>query len=293
MSAARKSRHGRFPGDLRLSPAIVIVFVIVVVLVIVATLAFSHQRRKQLQHAYARVARQRGGKVVEGGVFSRPMIVFSHREANVVLDVYSTGGKHPTYYTQLHFDWPDNFLRCEVYPEGFFNRLGKLLGMTDLEIGSPNFDATYIITGNSAARIQDLLTPGVQIAIESLRHFLGNGDIYVAFRGGELLVKKKSYLRDYGLLQQFITQGIELYEQASAAGCEGIDFVDEGRIDDGAVRLAGKAAEPPNCQVCGDAITDQMVICRSCRTPHHRECWKYYGACSTYGCGQKTFRAGK
>ena len=42
------------------------------------------------------------------------------------------------------------------------------------------------------------------------------------------------------------------------------------------------------CRVCGEAITpDSVVFCQQCRTPHHGDCWKYYGACSVYGCGCK------
>jgi hypothetical protein len=256
--------------------------------VVVAVVAYIQNVGRRLHHTYARVAEQRGGRVIDGGFFGRPMIVFSYRGANVVLDVFTSRRRNTLHYTQLHIDWPDDAVRCEVYPEGVFNRLGKLLGMNDLEIGSPNFDATYIITGNSASRIQELLTPGVQLAIEALRRFRYSRDIYVAFQGGELLIKKQSLFRDYAALQEFIRLGLELFDQASAAGSEGIDFI-EGEA--GVFSITAASAEPPTCQVCGEAITEAMVTCRSCRTPHHKECWKYYGACSTYGCGQKTFRA--
>ncbi|MEQ8789052.1 MAG: RING finger protein [Pirellulaceae bacterium] len=256
-----------------------------VVVAIVFILGYTHTRKKQAEHSYRRVAQQRGGSFVSGGYFGRPVVVFNHRDANVVLDVYASGGKHKTYYTQVHIDWPDESLRCEVYPEGFFNRLSRLLGMTDIEIGSPNFDDTYVITGNSPERITALLTPGVQIAVERLKDFLGNGDIYIAFQSGELLVKKRSYIREFNQLQQLIHLSLELYEQASAVIAEGITFVEAGDM-----QLADGPAEDPICQVCGEPIVDRMVVCRACRTPHHQDCWKYYGACSTYGCGQKTFR---
>ena len=47
------------------------------------------------------------------------------------------------------------------------------------------------------------------------------------------------------------------------------------------------------CQICGDDITSDVVFCRSCKTPHHEDCWQYYGACSTYGCGQTRFLVSK
>lgn len=42
--------------------------------------------------------------------------------------------------------------------------------------------------------------------------------------------------------------------------------------------------EGGECQICGAGMTDHVVFCAKCRTPHHEECWTYNGACSTYGC---------
>jgi hypothetical protein len=38
------------------------------------------------------------------------------------------------------------------------------------------------------------------------------------------------------------------------------------------------------CQVCGTSMKSGTVRCEACQTPHHRECWKYLGRCSTYAC---------
>ena len=38
------------------------------------------------------------------------------------------------------------------------------------------------------------------------------------------------------------------------------------------------------CQICGYPMNDEAVVCQTCETPHHKECWEYYGGCSTYGC---------
>ncbi len=40
------------------------------------------------------------------------------------------------------------------------------------------------------------------------------------------------------------------------------------------------------CRICGDALGDQeSLACRSCGTPHHKDCWEFAGSCSVYGCG--------
>ncbi|HVE38895.1 MAG TPA: RING finger protein [Planctomycetota bacterium] len=43
------------------------------------------------------------------------------------------------------------------------------------------------------------------------------------------------------------------------------------------------------CQICGAELEGALVRCSRCSTPHHADCWEYTGACSTYGCGEKTF----
>ena len=39
------------------------------------------------------------------------------------------------------------------------------------------------------------------------------------------------------------------------------------------------------CLVCRDSMSEDLVECGQCRTPHHRACWDYVGSCSVYGCG--------
>jgi hypothetical protein len=43
------------------------------------------------------------------------------------------------------------------------------------------------------------------------------------------------------------------------------------------------------CQICGSEMPSQVVFCARCRTPHHEECWRYTGQCSTYGCREIRF----
>ena len=47
------------------------------------------------------------------------------------------------------------------------------------------------------------------------------------------------------------------------------------------------------CQVCGSELGGNVVKCRRCGTPHHADCWKYTGRCSTFGCGSTKSRKAK
>ena len=215
----------------------------------------------------------------------------------MLVDVYYTGGSH---YTQVHITGQQPTTRCEVYPEGTWSRVGQLRGMEDVLIGSPAFDRRYVIQGESPAALRNLLSPGVRRQIERLRSFLGNGDIYVSFNRRELLVKKQSFIRDYHRLREFVELATALYDQSVLTAREGIEFIGSTGLHEpavptgaGGIEFTGDVPLPDVkeviCQICGETITSDMVFCRRCRTPHHQDCWKYYRACSTYGCRETKY----
>lgn len=51
------------------------------------------------------------------------------------------------------------------------------------------------------------------------------------------------------------------------------------------VRVTGAGAGSLACPVCGDALEEARVTCSLCEAPHHPECWRWAGRCSTYACG--------
>ena len=71
-----------------------------------------------------------------------------------------------------------------------------------------------------------------------------------------------------------------LVDHASLLREIGIEFLTEARRTSRGV-----------CRVCGAPMgRPGIVFCRRCRTPHHEECWRYNGRCSTYACGEKRAR---
>jgi hypothetical protein len=48
--------------------------------------------------------------------------------------------------------------------------------------------------------------------------------------------------------------------------------------------VAGSVSK--TCPYCQSAILLQQdpFVCPTCKTPHHRECWRENGGCTTYGC---------
>jgi hypothetical protein len=263
-------------------------FVLIASFVIFALVSQSRQS-KVTTETYRRAASRFSGRFIDGGLFGRPSFSFAHHDVRVMVDIFSSGGKNARYYTQVHLAWPDSRARCEVYPERFSSRLGKFLGMSDLEIGSPEFDREFIITGSSADAVRELLTPDVQLSIVGLRRmgiisYQRSDDIYVSISGGKMLVKKLGYIREEARLVQYIEAVLDLYERAVGRTGTGIEFLGEATLS---------ASAEVVCQICGEMIMHELVHCRRCKTPHHEDCWEYFGGCSTFGCGEKRFNPRK
>ena len=126
-----------------------------------------------------------------------------------------------------------------------------------------------------------LLNTDVQTTIDRLRLLGGNNAIYVSFNGGKILIKKlQSGNLTAADLNRFTELGLQLFDAAINSLDTGIEFL---------VDQINEVANYVICQVCGEQITDrdESVSCRRCNTLHHRDCWKYFEACSTYGCGEQ------
>ncbi len=100
-----------------------------------------------------------GGYFIEGGFFRGSKVEIDYGDWTVTLDTYTVnnGNNGSTTYTRMRAPYvnADGF-RFEVYREGLFSGLGRLLGMQDVEVGYPQFDADFVIKGNSEEKLQQL-----------------------------------------------------------------------------------------------------------------------------------------
>ena len=262
-------------------------FGIVFVVILVGNLTQWITRSRQLNKTFQLLAETRSGTLSPGGLWQRPSVRFMHDGNSVLVDLFSTRRRSKTRYTQLHIPWPDTHLRLQVYPEHSWNRLGKYFGMQDIALGVPQFDDRYMITGNAETRIRKLLSPAAQTRIEKLCKSHGDSGIFVGIYGGVLLIKKNRQIYRHTELQHFVHLGLELSDELSAANTADIEFIPKAKVAAEVVHPIGGVSVI--CQVCGEEIRGDSVACRSCKTPHHRDCWNYYGACSTYGCHERRY----
>lgn len=231
---------------------------------------------------FAQIAEQYGGHYERGEAGESPRVIFEHADARVLINIHTLGeGEGEVHYTHVNFFYErQEQVRAEIYPEGSLSRFKKLFGMQDILIGSHKFDERYIIQGNDSTALRKMLSPGVRQQIERLRRLNRDDYLYLAVNRIRLLVKKRANFNNLAKLQRYIQLAIELYDQAFPRLDEGIEFVKNTAL----IKI-----EETVCQICGEAMEDNIVNCRSCKTPHHLECWRYYGACSTYGCLERAY----
>jgi hypothetical protein len=151
--------------------------------------------------------------------------------------------------------------------------------------GDPEFDRGYIIRANDPDITRDFLSPAVRWAIENLRRLAPPGGMLISVNPERLLVQVD---RNMGAQPEPLCGTV-----AFALGIlDQLVLSVQVRLSQGiAIVAAGPAsaddAGPPLCKVCGESITDKHVVCTTCRTPHHRDCWVFVGGCSIFGCNSK------
>jgi hypothetical protein len=163
------------------------------------------------EEVWRQLAREIGGRYVDGGFWHGDKVQAKVGEWTVTLDTYtvSAGHSHVT-YTRLRAPYvnPDGF-RFRIYRKGFFSELGKKLGMQDVEVGDAQFDEAFVIQGNEESKLRSLLAepsllrqlsaqPQVHLEVKDDEGFFGP-----SFPDGvdELLFQVLGVIKDVALLR--------------------------------------------------------------------------------------------
>ena len=159
-------------------------------------------------------------------------------------------------------------------------------GTRSVKVGDPAFDRGFLVQANDLEMARDFLDPKVRASIGNLQRMVHAGGILVSINPERLLVQ----------VDRNLGQSVD----ALAAAVGEALIIHDGLLDGVLVRMNQGIAivEQPDtlkedsgpaiCKVCGEAIVeDAVIVCASCNTPHHRDCWEYVGGCSIYGCSGK------
>lgn len=228
--------------------------------------------------ALQRVARRYRAHILPRGWFQPEGLQFDYTDTSVTILV----GRHRRYggYTEARFHWPNRRLHMVIAPVSRPLRRSAVRRLARLDSPSDTFFWRYRVYVNEAAIGKRMLSDAVKWYIEQLRQILAQQDVELSWHEGQIVVRKFAQVREAPQWEQFIALALRIYDQSMLMIAEGIEFVEDNEA---------KLLDDVSCQICGDHITTDMVFCRRCKTPHHRECWEYTGHCSVFACRETQF----
>jgi sarcosine oxidase delta subunit len=230
------------------------------------------------QTPWQQLAERFNGRVSSSRWWGRSRIVFRYGESPVVV----LRGRHRRvrHCVDVWLAWPESDWTLHIVAMHHPLPRAALRGLAPIQNHHDIFYRYFDVYTNDAARSQRILGETLRWEIQQLRQPPDIRDIEVRWHQGSLLVRKQVSPRDLLSLEQFIRRALRIYDQAMLMRAEGIEFVAVGEA---------QLIDRVNCQICGEEIVTDMVFCRQCQTPHHRECWVYFGRCAVFACQETEY----
>jgi hypothetical protein len=248
-----------------------------------ATAAMSGVRYR----AYRLLAARYRGRFESRGFTDPPTVSFNHNGSNVRVGLApQVAGKPQVSRTRVVARFARGLpFRFELAPIDRPAPPQPPKGTRLVRVGDPEFDRSYLIQANDPEIARAFLTQSVRWSLGNLERLGPPGGMLLSINPERMLVQVDRNLGQSGeALIAAVREALVLHDglrqSVSARQSEGIAIVAAGPAE-----LAD--AGPPICKVCGEAIIAPGVLCDTCRTPHHRDCWEFIGACSIYGCNSK------
>jgi hypothetical protein len=261
-------------------------FAFILVLITIAVLGGvgggTARRAVGSRAAFEALGKKYRGVVRGTGWFGNPNVVFNYRESRVVVRITkeNSASSRRTPATQVIIQWPNPAFHCEIWPAASATLSRVPAGLQVVSTGSPEFDRNFVVCGQDREEIESVINPVVQRQVQRIYALPAPWRFHIRFAYGSLVVTKDQVIRRVTELQDFVADVLEFFDQALLTQSRGIEFVDA---------LEAQLLEDVSCRVCGERITHDLVFCRRCKTPHHRDCWLYNGACSVFACGESNF----
>ncbi len=168
----------------------------------------------------------------------------------------------------------------EAWPQGSSHPPLRMAS-ADIKLGDGAFDAMHVIRTDDTALARSILGDGLRDVLSKMRAIGNGGRVRFDLFPYKLQLQKEEMLTDYGGLFEFTRQSLAALAEVKAelSAQAGVQFFDDAPSGPG----------KPVCPVCGAAIAVGKATCLRCKTPHHAECWKYFGMCSMFACGEQRF----
>ena len=244
--------------------------------------------------AYRHLAAEHGGRYEPRGLADPPTVSFQRGGATVRVGLApQMPGQPSPPRTRVVIRFGQGIpFRMELAPTTRPLPPQAPKGTRAVRVGDAPFDRAFHIQANDPEMARDFLTAPVRWAVDELARLGPIGGMLVSINPERMLVQV-----DRNLGQSIA--GLSAVVRESLAIHDGLRAGVMARLGEGVAIVAAGApaaedAGPPVCKVCGEAIVgdDPWVVCTTCQTPHHRDCWEFIGTCSIFGCQGKSARPG-
>jgi len=234
----------------------------------------------RLNASFAQVARDLDGTFQQGRSWiGNPKVQWTRAGQTFTLDLFADVGQ--PLRPRLIGPWHDRVFTCEIRPRSDGRTTPERASRKSTSYGSERFAGAYEVLTSEPAEAQAFLTPHVQRRLMILRLVPSECDgACVRIEYGRISVSRSVPLADPVAMRQFAKLALELVQAEAAQEAAEIRVL----------KIPAESRLAPNCPICGEPITDDVVACADCQTAHHRECWKYFGRCAVYACDQTGFR---
>lgn len=227
---------------------------------------------RELSQTFSDLARTYGGTMTSATRLKT--VTFKKDDVSFVVKAKYLKGKQ---VIQIYAIWHDMRFRAKFFPETLSDAMKKFIGMQDIRVGNPDFDSRFVVQSNDVVELMHFLQPAVQAAIYSM-----GKNAVLNISGGRMQLDREVKFSDPAMIQSVVRQFVDSYFIMRATIVDATNAIE--------VTAVSLDTTEAVCMVCGEPINQRRVVCRTCSTPHHRECWEYLGQCSTYACGQTKFR---
>lgn len=255
-----------------------VVAIIVVVLVLAILRPLKRQGRRVFPEERIRLLKSIPGEIsADAEKFQSPFLRGREGDLPFILVLAAEEPEGP-YVVRLETP-VDGRSFVEAWPRGSpFRPLRITSGVPEVATGDTAFDATWMVRADDPPHASAVLSPEFRSALVRLSKLGRGGRLRFDLQPLKALFQKEESIDDPELLKRFVGETLAALAILNRilADQAGVEFLDAAPKD-------GAAA----CPVCGATVAKGRVDCRRCRTPHHDECWEYFGACAVFGCGER------
>ncbi len=221
------------------------------------------------------VGKSKTGGATYGFGFIKPTLAFDYGRTSCLLQSQASSIFKTGKLTEMALLWPNPSLKLQIttlFDAKIERGTKKILPIEFRQIA---FNSQFSVRTNQFEQVNKVLNYNVQSLLIRLRNLTQPNELNISIKRGKLKIQKPGYIKDLAPLHDFIRYSIDLFDQLMLVSTEGIDFLNENNAT---------VLESITCPICSGGITEQMVLCERCKTPHCRDCWEYNRQCATYAC---------